>query len=86
MTDRSSNAHVINPVLALPAAQRLIDLHPDARAALADLLKDLSKDARQRAQKSWRSNKGPMAVYWKAVGAYATHLYRVVRLHRSGPC
>ncbi len=77
---RSISPEVINPVFALPAAQRLIELHPDARAALADLLKDLSKDARSRAQKSWRSNKGPMAVYWKAVGAYATHMYRVVRL------
>lgn len=76
---RNSDPLVINPLLRLPAAQRLMQLPPEARAAVADVLKELSHDARQRAQKSWRTNKGPMAVYWKAVGAYATHLYRVVK-------
>ncbi|WP_202946683.1 hypothetical protein [Allomesorhizobium alhagi] len=68
-----------NPVLALPSAERLKSLPPEARQAVADILRDLSIDARARAQVSWRRNKGPMAVYWKAVGAYATHLYRAVR-------
>jgi len=77
--DRSENPAVRNPVLALPASQRLATLPPEAREALAAVLKELSADARARAQESWRRNKGPMAVYWKAVGAYATHLYRVTR-------
>lgn len=79
MVDRSNRPDVRNPVLGLPAARRLLNLPPETRAAVADVLRDLSKDARNRAQESWRKNKGPMAVYWKAVGAYATHLYRAVR-------
>ena len=35
--------------------------------------------ARTRAQESWAKNKGPMALYWKCVGAYASHLKRVLR-------
>ncbi|WP_259667585.1 hypothetical protein [Rhizobium lentis] len=77
--NRSRRPEIINPVLSLPAAQRINELEPQARALLAEILKDLSRDARERAQKSWRTNKGPMAVYWKAVGAYATHLCRAVR-------
>jgi len=79
MLDRSTAPETRNPVLALPAAQRLRELSPETRAIVADLLRDLSGDARARAQKSWRQNKGPMAVYWKAVGAYSYHLYRVFR-------
>lgn len=43
------------------------------------MLHDLSLDARGRAEESWRRNKAPMAVYWKAVSVYAGHLRRVVR-------
>ena len=75
---RSNLPEVRNPLLALPSAQAL-QLPPESRAALAQLLRELSLDARERAQASWKRNKGPMAPYWKAVGAYATHLYRVVR-------
>lgn len=79
MTDRSKDPKVINPVLGLPAAERLAALPADVRAEIAAIFKDLSVDARQRAQVSWKRNKGPMAAYWKAVGAYATHIYRAVR-------
>ncbi|MGY5812034.1 hypothetical protein ACXHXG_30580 [Rhizobium sp. LEGMi198b] len=79
MTERSKDPKVINPVLRLPAAQRLAALPDDVRAEVAAIFKELSADARERAQSSWKRNKGPMAAYWKAVGAYATHIYRVVR-------
>lgn len=79
MVDRSNRAEVRNPVLGLPSAQRILELPPESRALVADILKDLAGDARARAQESWRRNKGPMAVYWKAVGAYAGHLHRAVR-------
>ncbi|WP_406871586.1 hypothetical protein WHT83_14800 [Aminobacter sp. P9b] len=79
MIDRSTSAEVRNPILALAAAKQLKSLSPEARSALASILRDLRDDARSRAQMSWRKNKGPMAVYWKAVGAYCNHLYRVVR-------
>lgn len=79
MTDRSLRPDVRNPVLGLPSADRLAALPPEAREALAAILKDIRISAHARAQESWRKNKGPMAVYWKAVGAYATHIYRAVR-------
>lgn len=78
MTARSNRREVRNPVLALPAVQRLLALDPDTRALVADILGDLVTDARARAQESWRKNKGPMAAYWKAVGAYAHHFKRIV--------
>ncbi|WP_454858773.1 hypothetical protein [Rhizobium binxianense] len=83
MSDRSSSAEVRNPLLRLPAAARIRSLSPEARQVLADLLRELSLDARQRAETSWRQNKAPMAVYWKAVGVYAAHLHRVIRLTRT---
>ncbi|MER9393882.1 MULTISPECIES: hypothetical protein [unclassified Mesorhizobium] len=76
---RSKRPDVRNPVLSLPAAARLMALPPEVRQEVAEVFRDLSIDARARAQVSWRKNKGPMAAYWKAVGAYATHLYRAVR-------
>jgi hypothetical protein len=79
MTDRSLRPDVRNPVLALPSAVDLANLPPEAREALAAILKDIRVSAHAKAQESWRKNKGPMAVYWKAVGAYATHIYRAVR-------
>lgn len=79
MTDRSNRREVRNPVLALPSVKRLDELSPEARAIVADILGDLVNDARARAQQSWVKNKGPMAAYWKAVGAYAHHFRRVVR-------
>lgn len=77
--DRSSAAEIRNPLLRLPAAQRLRALPPESRQVLADLLVELAHDARQRAEQSWARNKAPMAVYWKAVSVYAGHLHRVLR-------
>lgn len=79
MTSRSNRVDVRNPVLALPAARRVQDLPIESRATLAALLRDLSTDAGRRAQMSWKRSKGPMAVYWKAVGVYARHLSSVIR-------
>lgn len=79
MSDRSNRREVRNPVLALPSVKRLDELSPEAREIVADILGDLVTDARNRAQQSWAKNKGPMAAYWKAVGAYAHHFRRVVR-------
>lgn len=77
--DRSNAAAVRNPLLRLPAAQRLASLSPEARQVLADLLQELACDARDRAEESWRRHKAPMAAYWKAVSVYAGHLHRVLR-------
>ena len=79
MVERSLRPTVRNPVLALPSAAALKELSPEARSALAAVLGDIVRDSRDRAQVSWRRNKGPMAVYWKAIGAYAEHIRRAVR-------
>ncbi len=76
--DRSLRREVRNPVLGLPAVAALQRLDPRTQAALAALLADLATDARARAQVSWAQNKGVMAAYWKAVGAYATHIRRAL--------
>lgn len=76
---RSARREVRNPVFSLPSAGELLALPPEQRAVLARLFGELAADARTRAQRSWRQNKGPMAVYWKAVGAYSTHIRRAIR-------
>ncbi len=77
--DRSNRREVRNPVLALPAVQQLLALPADQRAIIAAIMADMVTDCRSRAQVSWRQNKGPMAAYWKAAGAYAHHFKRVVK-------
>ena len=59
----------MHEVLALPAPQR---------AVMAMLMRDLSADARARADKCWRTHKAPMAAYWKAVAVYAGHIRRAL--------
>lgn len=76
---RSQAPEVRNPLAHLPAAARLRSLSPKLRRELAELLHQLSLDARTRAERSWRTHKAPMAVYWKAVSVYAAHLRRLIR-------
>lgn len=78
-TDRSSRREVRNPVLALPGVRRLLALPEPVRVELAQALRSIALDARERADKAWRTHKAPMAVYWKAVSVYAGHLARAVR-------
>ena len=66
-------------MLALPAFRRLLALPPDVRDALASILDELATDARARAQKSWTTHKGPMALYWKSLATYAGHLRKALR-------
>jgi hypothetical protein len=79
MTARSDRPEVRNPVLGLPAAAALLGLPPETRAILARLHYELAADARARAELSWRRNKAPMAVYWKAVAVYARHIARTLQ-------
>jgi hypothetical protein len=76
---RSNQVTVRNPLLALEAAQRVATLPPEARAALRALLREIAQDARQRAEKCWKTHKAPMAAYWKAVAVYAGHAARIAR-------
>lgn len=77
--NRSLRAVVRNPLLALPAAQRLAELPPEAQAALKDLLTEIRNDCRTRADEAWRRHKAPMACYWKAAGVYANHTSRLLK-------
>lgn len=81
---RSNRVEVRNPLLGLPAVQRIADLPPEAQALLGEILSEIAQDARGRAQQSWIKNKGPMAAYWKAVGAYAEHLRRATKRLSAG--
>jgi len=75
---RSLRGDVRNPLLSLPAAQELADLPLEARSILRRLLKQISDDARERAEKCWKTHKAPMAAYWKAVAVYANHTRRLM--------
>jgi hypothetical protein len=80
MTDtRANRREVRNPVLALPAAQRILEADQSVRQLLRSILLDIRDDARQRAAECWRRHKAPMAVYWKAVSVYANHIARVMK-------
>lgn len=76
---RSNLAKTRNPILTLAAAADIDKLSPATRAILASLLKDLSRDARGRAEHSWRRHKAPMAAYWKSVAVYARHIAMVLK-------
>lgn len=73
------SSHSVTLETPFPAAQRIGNLPEPMRAELALLLKELAREARDRAETSWRSHKAPMATYLKAVSVYAMHLSRVVR-------
>lgn len=76
---RSSRADVRNPLLKLPAMQKALKAGKLERMILRDILKEVSADARERAEKCWRTHKAPMAAYWKAVAVYANHTARALR-------
>lgn len=78
MSAGSTKAEVRNPILALPSVARLRTLSPEARLALQEVLLDIQRDARLRAENSWRSRKPPVAAYWAACGVYAGHIARSI--------
>jgi len=75
---RSARREVRNPVLALPAAQKILDLPPEIRRPLGILLRELAQQADEQAEHAWRKRKGIQAAYWRAVCTYAKHLARVI--------
>ncbi|MDK9702405.1 MAG: hypothetical protein OEL20_04645 [Sulfuritalea sp.] len=78
-TPRSASILVRNPLMALPAAKALDQLPIEAKVALRALLREISADARVRAEKCWRSHKGPMALYWKCLAVYSNHASRLLK-------
>lgn len=74
-----------NPLLALPAAQKIIALPPSPEKALLEqLLREIRGEADSLAEQSWRKRKGPMAAYWRAVATYARHI-AIIFGKRSSP-
>lgn len=67
-----------NPVMTLPAYRRLHELPGPARQSLLEVLRDLAAQAESLAEHSWRTRKGPMAAYWRAVAVYARHIARAL--------
>lgn len=64
----------INPLLRLPATQRLLAMPAEQREPLEALLRELRAEADREAENAWRRRKGPMAAYWRAVATYARHV------------
>lgn len=79
MTARSNRVDVRNPIVGLPSFDMLQALTDTERAALRAVLGDIASDARQRADKCWRTHKAPMAAYWKACSVYAGHIKRALK-------
>jgi len=65
----------INPLLKLPAGQKLLAL-PDSpeKRLVEQVLRELRDQANVEAENSWHRRKGPMAAYWRAVATYARHI------------
>lgn len=76
---RSLRREVRNPILALPAMERIRALPPEAREALMAVLCDIHVDAAERAEHAWRTRKAPLAAYWRACSVYAGHIRRAVK-------
>lgn len=76
---RSNRAEVRNPLLTLVSSKQLQALPKDSRAALRALLLDLRRAAHEKAEHSWRTRKGPQALYWRCVAVYAGHISRLLR-------
>ena len=78
MSARSNKPEVRNPVLALPSLRALRAQPPEIRALLAALLTDIQREARSKADKSWRTRKAFIAAYWAVVAVYAGHIARAI--------
>lgn len=80
MVDRATKPDVRNPMLTLPGVQEAAaSVPPEARRAVYTILMALRKDAQEKAAKSWRTHKAPMALYWKCVAVYSGHIAKLFR-------
>lgn len=82
MSERSNRATVRNPILLMPAMQRLQALMQAApaplQAAFREVLVEMKRDAAARADHQWKKHKAPMAVYWNGISVYVGHLVRAL--------
>lgn len=77
--NRSSQAVVRNPLLALPVAKKIAAAPPEIRALWRELCMEIRTEAKLRAEKCWRTHKAPMACYWKVISVLAGHAARLAR-------
>lgn len=75
---RSAKIEVRNPILLLPASQKILALPIEIRRPLGELLRELATDAGLRAENAWARRKGIMAAYWRAVSTYAKHIAHAI--------
>ncbi|MFT3819861.1 MAG: hypothetical protein QM750_19985 [Rubrivivax sp.] len=77
---RRARDDVRNPVASDPDVTGIIaTLTPEARAALHDVLRILSRKWRTEAKHSWDTHKAAMAVYKKVNSVNARHLALALR-------
>ncbi len=81
---RSSRPEVRNPIVALVASRRLLELDVRCKHQLRIILLMMRDEARAHANSCWAAKKGPLAVFWKATAVYAGHIARVVRVDTGG--
>lgn len=81
MSARSTSAAVRNPIASDPeVAAAIAQCPPEARECLRGVLSALAKKWRAQAEKSWRTHKPPMAVYWKQNAVNARHIALALRV------
>lgn len=69
-----------NPLLKLPAMQKLLALPPSPEKVLIEqLLREIRAMANEEAERSWRLRKAPMACYYRVVSTYARHIAQALR-------
>lgn len=62
----------INPLLKLPAGQKLLSLPAADRAPIEAVMRESRAEADREAEIAWARRKA-MAAYWRAVATYARH-------------
>ena len=84
-TTRSNRPEVRNPLLRMQAmaraAEMFAELPAEVQQAWLDLFAEVSEQARETAEHTWRRHKAPMAVYWRWVAVYVRHFSVALRAH-----
>lgn len=84
-TPRSSRPEVRNPLLAIPEVQaEFASLSPEARKALENMLRAMSKVFHKKGDEAWARRKPPLASYYRANGVNARHLALAARAASKG--
>lgn len=66
-----------NPLIALPAAQRIRQMSPEFRREWKQLCLELAGQAAAKGDYNWGKRKYMNAAYWRVVAVYARHASRL---------